>query len=52
MWRNRLSHRKAQAAGRAGMFADYRLRVAEVVRDYGPTDRAQAPADSRAALAG
>jgi heme-degrading monooxygenase HmoA len=52
VWRNRLSHRKAQAAGRAGMFADYRLRIAEVVRDYGPTDRAQAPADSRAALAG
>src|ERR1043165_3670398 len=42
-WRNQLDHRKAQALGRGGMFADYRLRIAEVVRDYGPHDRAQAP---------
>ena len=27
------------------MFANYRLRIAEVVRDYGPQDRAQAPVD-------
>ena len=25
----------------------YRLRIAAVIRDYGMTDRAQAPADSR-----
>ncbi len=43
-WRNHLDHRKAQALGRSEMFADYRLRIAEVVRDYGPKDRAQAPA--------
>ncbi|MBJ6128366.1 antibiotic biosynthesis monooxygenase family protein [Microvirga splendida] len=43
-WRNHLQHRKAQALGRQEMFADYRLRIAEVVRDYGPKDRAQAPA--------
>jgi hypothetical protein len=30
------------------MFADYRLRIAEVVRDYGPNDRAEAPADTEA----
>ncbi len=42
-WRNQLDHRKAQSLGRGGMFADYRLRIAEVVRDYGPDDRAQAP---------
>jgi heme-degrading monooxygenase HmoA len=50
-WRNHLKHRQAQALGRAEMFADYRLRIAEVVRDYGPEDRAQAPADTDAALA-
>jgi heme-degrading monooxygenase HmoA len=49
VWRNHLRHRKAQALGRGGLFADYRLRIAGVVRDYGMTDRAQAPADSRAA---
>jgi len=48
-WRSLASHRRAQAAGRAGVFADYRLRVAGVVRDYGMHERAQAPADSRAA---
>jgi heme-degrading monooxygenase HmoA len=46
-WRNMESHRGAQAVGRDSVFADYRLRVASVVRDYGITDRAQAPADSR-----
>jgi heme-degrading monooxygenase HmoA len=46
-WRNNPNHRKSQAKGRAGIFANYRLRVAAVSRDYGPTDRAQAPDDSR-----
>lgn len=45
-WRNHAAHRKAQAAGRGGIFADYRLRVVSVIRDYGPTDRAEAPADA------
>jgi heme-degrading monooxygenase HmoA len=44
-WRNHLDHRQSQALGRGGLFADYRLRVAEVVRDYGPQHRAEAPAD-------
>ena len=44
-WRRHLEHRKAQAVGKGGMFANYRLRIAEVVRDYGPKDRAQAPVD-------
>jgi heme-degrading monooxygenase HmoA len=48
-WRSRDAHRAAQAAGRAGVFADYRLRVASVIRDYGMFERAQAPADSRKA---
>ena len=34
-WRNVAAHRAAQARGRGGVFADYRLRVAEVSRDYG-----------------
>lgn len=42
-WRENPEHRAAQALGRAGLFADYRLRVAEVVRDYGLHDRAQLP---------
>ncbi|UOD29103.1 antibiotic biosynthesis monooxygenase [Massilia violaceinigra] len=47
-WRNHTLHRKTQAQGRAFIFADYRLRVAAVMRDYGMEERAEAPADSRA----
>lgn len=46
-WRNTEQHRTAQSQGRAGIFADYRLRIAAVVRDYGLMEREQAPADSR-----
>ena len=45
-WRNLEQHRAAQRAGRDGIFADYRLRVAEVVRDYGLRQRDEAPGDS------
>jgi heme-degrading monooxygenase HmoA len=45
-WRNIEAHRAAQAQGRAGVFDDYRLRIAGVIRDYGMRDRAQAPHDS------
>ena len=38
-----------QNAGREGVFHDYRLRIADVVRDYGMAERAEAPANSRAA---
>ena len=48
-WRTLTAHRGAQTAGRSGIFADYRLRVAEVLRDYGLFDRAEAPADSKTA---
>ena len=48
-WRNSAAHRKTQAKGRDGVFSDYRLRVAAVMRDYGMMERAEAPADSRAA---
>lgn len=45
-WRRHLDHRRMQALGRGGLFRDYRLRIAAVVRDYGPDDRAQAPNDA------
>jgi heme-degrading monooxygenase HmoA len=45
-WRNMAAHRDAQCKGRDQIFALYRLRVAQVIRDYGLSDRAQAPADS------
>jgi heme-degrading monooxygenase HmoA len=48
-WRRIEPHRRAQAAGRHEVFADYRLRVAGVLRDYGMAERGQAPADSRIA---
>lgn len=47
-WRNTPDHRAAQAAGRAGILKDYRLRIAEITRDYGLHDRDEAPLDSRA----
>ncbi len=46
-WRQFEAHRLAQARGRGGIFADYRLRVAGVMRDYGLAEREQAPLDSR-----
>ena len=48
-WRNHAAHRDSQRAGRDGVFASYRLRVAAVLRDYGMEERReQAPADSNA----
>lgn len=46
-WRNLEEHRRVQRAGRESIFADYRLRVAWVIRDYGLEARDEAPADSR-----
>ncbi|MBS0502961.1 MAG: antibiotic biosynthesis monooxygenase [Proteobacteria bacterium] len=48
-WRNTQAHRAAQAKGRSGVFRDYRLRIAAVIRDYGIENRSEAPADSIAA---
>ena len=49
--RARVAQRRAApqdaGAGRAAIFADYRLRVAQVLRDYGMNDRDEAPDDSR-----
>ncbi len=49
-WRNLLEHRQAQAKGRKRLFKSYRIRVAEVLRDYSSSDHRQAPKDSRQAL--
>ena len=51
-WRRCEGHRLAQVRGRNGVFADYRLRVAGVLRDYGMSARDEAPADSRVAHQG
>jgi len=41
-------YRESQMKGWVGIFAYYRLRIAAVIRDYGITDRAEAPENSRA----
>ena len=46
-WRQLEKHRHAQALGRQHVFADYRLRVAGILREYAMHDREQAPSDSR-----
>jgi heme-degrading monooxygenase HmoA len=46
-WRHRDAHRRAQSVGRHRLFANYRLRVAQVLRDYGAHERDQAPPDSQ-----
>jgi heme-degrading monooxygenase HmoA len=45
-WRSLEKHRAAQSAGRGGIFTDYHLRIAHVIRDYGMFDRLEAPQDS------
>lgn len=45
-WRNLLEHREAQKKGMSSLFHSYRIRVAEVMRDYTGSDRKEAPTDS------
>jgi len=45
-WRNLQKHREAQRQGRGEIFGSYRLRVAQVLRDYSMDERAQTPKDS------
>ena len=45
-WRRLAAPRSAQKAGRETLFRDYRLRVLQVLRDYGKDDRGQVPLDS------
>ncbi len=42
-WREFDMHRLAQEKGKNDIFADFRIRVADVVRDYGMHDRSDAP---------
>lgn len=45
-WRNVVEHRRVQEGSRKTVFDDYRLRVANVLRDYTMRDRDQVPSDS------
>ena len=49
-WRDLPEHRKAQKKGKESLFHSYRIRVAQVVRDYTESNRTEAPSDSRKAL--
>jgi heme-degrading monooxygenase HmoA len=42
-WREHNRHHLAQLSGRGQIFADYRITVAEIERQYGMFERAQAP---------
>lgn len=41
-WRTHHGHQAAQAAGKSEIFRDFRIRVAEVMRDYSMRDRVPA----------
>ena len=45
-WRKLAAHRRVQSKGRKEIFDDYRIKVLQVLRDYGMTDRDEAPEDS------
>jgi len=49
-WRNLLEHRTAQKKGKESLFHSYRIRVAQIVRDYTESDRNEAPSDSNDVL--
>ncbi|HLI12225.1 MAG TPA: antibiotic biosynthesis monooxygenase [Alphaproteobacteria bacterium] len=46
-WREYAEHRAAQAKGKGGIFKDYRIRVAQVIRDYDMTGSRGAAAAGR-----
>ncbi|SDK88782.1 Heme-degrading monooxygenase HmoA [Maridesulfovibrio ferrireducens] len=50
VWRNLLEHRHGQQTGKEKLFHSYRIRVAEVVRDYTEIERKEAPSDSNRTL--
>jgi len=49
-WRRTVEHRMGQKKGKDALFESYRIRVAQVVRDYTESDRREAPADSNSTL--
>lgn len=38
-WKQNVFHKTAQAEGRASIFAQYRIRVVQLVREYGSSDK-------------
>jgi heme-degrading monooxygenase HmoA len=46
-WRNLAEHREVQRVARQSIFQEYRIRVAHVLRDYGMSERGEAPEDSK-----
>lgn len=46
-WRNLPQHRQVQILGREVFFSDYRLCMADVIRNYTMENRTQVPEDSR-----
>lgn len=47
-WRNSVSHRMSQKAGRMEDFVDYKITVVSPLRIYTMKNRQEAPADSNA----
>ncbi len=45
-WRNETIHREGQANGLGHIFSNYRIRVGSIIRDYGMSERKEAPKDS------
>ncbi len=46
-WRNLEEHRLIMAKGRNGILRDYRIKVTQVLYDYGMSARSEAPEDSK-----
>ena len=44
-WRTQAAHRQGQQEGRDSVFSNYRIRVAQMLRDYSLKQRDQAPDD-------
>ena len=45
-WRNTVEHRMCQLEGREKLFESYQITVCTPLREYGTSDRVQAPEDS------
>ena len=49
-WRNAPEHRELQKEAREGIYSEYKIIAAHIVREYSKEDRNGAPADSNVAL--
>ena len=45
-WRNQIHHRSCQKKGHDSLFEEYKISVAEIIREYTREDRERAPEDS------